>query len=272
MTFSYHSLNKNTKLEAALIDISSAVRSYGIWMTLGWNDIRQRYRRSMLGPFWLTLSTLIMIAVVGPLYGRLLGQNLKDYYPYLAIGLMLWGLISSSITEGCNAFIGAEAYIKELPLPMSLYVFRVVWRNLLIFMHNLVALIPLLFLLNAGGSFFFFLWVPGALMVAINGVFLGITLATICTRFRDIPQIVQNLVQVAMFATPIMWKTSSLGSYAWFANLNPLTHFIDIVRSPMLGVPVSDYSWPTVGAITIVNFLLAIGFLARFRQRIAYWL
>lgn len=254
------------------MDINSAMRSYGIWMTLGWNDIRQRYRRSALGPFWLTLSTLIMIAVVGPLYGRLLGQDLKQYYPYLAAGLMLWGLISGMIMDGCQAFIGAESYIKELALPMSLYVFRVVWRNILTFAHNLVALVPLLFFLGAGSSFFTFLWVPGVVIVAINGVLFGIMLATICTRFRDIPQIVQNLVQVAFFATPIMWKTRSLGSYGWVSNLNPLTHFFDIIRSPMLGTPVSDSSWPVVGAITVVNFLLAVWFLSRFRQRIPYWL
>jgi lipopolysaccharide transport system permease protein len=257
---------------AALIDLWLGLSSVTVWSTLGWNDIRQRYRRSFIGPFWLTLSTLVMIAIVGPLYGRLLGQNLQDYYPYLAVGLMLWGLISGMVIENCSAFILAEAYIKELPLPMSLYVIRVVWRNLLIFAHSLVVLVPLLFLLGVGSNFFTFLWVPGVVAVALNGICLGITLATLCTRFRDIPQIIQNLVQVGFFATPIMWKRESLGNYGWITSLNPLSHFVDIVREPMLGMPFPTNSWGIVLLISVINFAFAVLFLGRFRQRIAYWL
>ena len=268
----YSSLHNLPIMRAALIDMGRAVRSYTVWMMLGWNDIQQRYRRSALGPFWLTVSTLITVALIGPLYGRLMGQDLSTYYPYLACSLVTWSLLAGIVTDSCQAFIASEAYIKELPLPFTLYVCRVVWRNILIFGHNLVALVPLLFILGSGGRFFLFLWVPGILAVAVNGLFFGIIVATLCARFRDIPQVIQSLVQVLMFATPIMWRVSSLGKYAWLASFNPFKHFLDVVRGPILGEPVAIESWLIILGLTVLNFLMALLCLRRFRRRIAFWL
>ena len=267
----YSSLHNLPLMRAALIDMGRGLQSYSVWTMLAWNDIQQRYRRSALGPFWLTISTLITVVVIGPLYGRLMGQDLSTYYPYLASSLIIWTLISGIIIETCQAFIASEPYIKELPLPFTLYVCRVVWRHILVFAHNLVVLVPLLFILGAGKHFFLFLWVPGIVAVAANGLFLGIVLASLCARFRDIPQVIQSLVQVLMFATPIMWRVSSLGTYAWLCSFNPLMYFFDVVRGPMLGEAVPAGSWLVVMGLTALNFVFALWCLKRFRRRIAFW-
>ena len=111
-------------------------------MTFGWTDILQRYRRSLLGPFWITLSAGAMIGGIGLLYSQLLKQPTADYLPFLAAGLITWFFISAVINEGCSVFIGAEHMIKQVRLPFTVHVLRVVFRNLVILLHNLLVLVP----------------------------------------------------------------------------------------------------------------------------------
>ena len=109
-----------------------------LWVRLGWNDILQRYRRSMLGPFWLTASMAIMVIALGVLYAELFNTPIHDFLPYLCVGLLVWNLMSSFLTEGGTLFTGAESYIKQIRLPYSVYVFRSSWSKLIIFAHNFV--------------------------------------------------------------------------------------------------------------------------------------
>src|SRR5690606_38293826 len=101
-----------------LKDISAAIREYSLVGMLGWQDVRQRYRRSVLGPFWLTISMGIMIFTIGVVFGHIFKTPMQEFLPFLAIGLILWGFISSVITEGCMGFIAAEGIIKQLPIPL----------------------------------------------------------------------------------------------------------------------------------------------------------
>ena len=121
-----------SKVIKARADLQSGLSKPSIWWGMAWLDIKQRYRRSLLGPFWITASTGVLVAAMGPLYGTLLGQHTASYLPYLAVSLILWNFISSPINEAGTAFVSAETYIRQIPLPLSVYVFRLVARNLLI--------------------------------------------------------------------------------------------------------------------------------------------
>ena len=263
-------LNRQS-LRLALKDIKDGAFSIYLWPMLGWLEIKQRYRRSVLGPFWLTISTGAMIGGMGPLYGRLLGQDVSSYFSYLGVGIIVWFLIASLINDSCNAFISAGGYIQQLKLPLTVHVLRVVWRNLIIFAHNLVivALILIFYRPNIGWSS---LLMPlGVLLIAVNGVWLGILLGLLCARFRDIPQIVNSLVQVAFFLTPVIWKAEMLGKYRWTAEVNPLSHFLEIVRAPLVSGTTNTRSWAVVLAITVVGYAVTLAMFSRFRARIAYW-
>src|ERR1700682_1541938 len=123
------------RVTQALADISGGFRLTHVWGVLGLHDIKQRYRRSTLGPFWLTISTGIMVGTMGVLYARLMSQDINEYLPYLAVGLVLWTFISSTTNELCLTFIGAENLVKQVKLPLTAHVTRVVWRNVLILAH-----------------------------------------------------------------------------------------------------------------------------------------
>lgn len=263
--------NRPSNLSLALQDLKSGIGSIYIWPMLGWQEIRQRYRRSMLGPFWLTISTGILIGAMGPLYGRLFGQDISGYFPYLAISLVAWQLIATSVNDLCLAFIAAEGFIKQIKLPLTIHVLRVVWKNLIIFAHNLVIVVLVLLLFPPPLSWHLLLFPVALLFIVANALWVGILLGLMCARFRDIPQIISSLMQVAMFLTPVMWKADMLGRNIFAAKLNPLFHFLEIVRQPLLGGAIPTLSWFVVIAITCGGYLVMLAVFARFRARIAYW-
>jgi ABC-2 type transport system permease protein len=258
-------------LQRAVQDVREGVLAVHVWPTLGWQEIRQRYRRSMLGPFWLTISIGVLIGGMGPLYSRLFGQQIGSYFPHLAVSFVMWTLLANLINESCMAFIAAEGLIKQTRMALTIHVLRVIWKNLIIFFHHAVILVVVLAFfpppLSAG-----LLTVPLAILaIAVNAVWLGLFLGMLCARFRDIPLIMQSVVQVMFFLTPVLWKPETLGRHVWAAQWNPINHVLEIVRVPLLEGRVPGVSWLAVLAMTAVGFGVVLPLFARYRARIAYW-
>lgn len=253
-------------------DILKGLMEVRIWGTLGWHDIRQRYRRSVIGPFWFTLSTAIMVIVLGALYSQLLNQKIDEYLPYLAVGLIVWQFIASCVIEGASSLISMAYLIKQIKLPFTIYICREVWRNFIILLHSIpVAMIALVFF-GHWPTMSFFLLPFGLLLLALNGVWIGVLLGILCARFRDIPPIVTNLTQVVFFLTPVMWSTDILKDRAWVVNFNPFHHLIEIVRAPMIGAPIYWQSWIWSVSICVFGLFFAHFLMLRYRNRIAYWI
>lgn len=253
-------------------DVISGLLAVHVWAALGWHDIQQRYRRSVLGPFWLTLSTAIMVVVLGMLYSRLLGQDISTYLPFLAVGLVVWNFIATMANEACTVFTGAEYLIKQIKMPLSIHVARLVWRNLIILAHSLpVAMIAILGF-GHSPTWSWILVLPGMVLIALNGLWVTIVLGIFCTRFRDIPPVIQNLIQVAFFFTPVMWMPEILKERAWIVTSNPFYHLIELVRAPLLGRPLGLEAWLAAIAMVVIGFLVAQIFVVRYRARVPYWL
>ena len=257
--------------DKAVRDLTLGVADVHLWSMLAWQEVRQRYRRSLLGPFWLTISTGVLLAAMGPLYGKLFGHGIADYFPHLAIGFIVWQLIAGLINDGCNAFIVAEGLIKQTRIPLTVHVLRVVFRNLIIFVHNLVIVAIVMAVFPSHFSWDMLSAPVGVFAVAVNGIWVGLLAGLLCARFRDVPLIVQSLVQVSLFLSPVLWKAGSLGRFDWVAVWNPFYHFLEIIRAPLLGQPVPLQSWLAVLGITVAGFTIALAFFVRFRARIAYW-
>jgi ABC-type polysaccharide/polyol phosphate export permease len=261
-----------SRLRSAVKDLVDGVRSYPVWSTLGWQDIRQRYRRSALGPFWITLTMLVTIVGMGPLYGTLLKLDLRDFVPYLSLGIITWGLISTLILEGCTSFSAADSIIRSVRLPLSLHILRCIYRNLIIFTHNIVAYIPIIFYVGVSPKITWLLAIPGVLLIVIAAFPASLILGIFCTRFRDMQPIVGSVVQLAFFLTPIIWKPENLGKRAYIAEFNPLYMYMEMVRGPILGkVPGSTVYLGAVG-ITVLLYVIAVPLFVRFRSRVAFWI
>lgn len=252
-------------------DLVEGLLRWWLWGLVAWCDIKQRYRGSILGPFWLTLSTAVMIGSLGALYSRLFHMDLATYLPYLSLGILTWGLISALLTECCTAFISAEHVIKQIRMPLSVHLYRVIARNVIVFGHNLVVFVVVALWFDVRIGWADLMVVPGMALLMLGMIPTGLILAAICARFRDIPPVVASLLQVIFFMTPIMWRPELLGSNIDLALYNPFNCFIDLVRAPLLGEGVPMTSWAVALGMTAASWLVAFPFFARFRARIAYW-
>jgi len=242
-------------LRVALTDVASAFLQAPLSAMLGWQDVRQRYRRSSLGPFWLTLSMGVMIGAIGLVFGQVFNAPMTEFLPFLATGLVLWGLISTTVTEGCQSFVGAEGIIKQLPIPLFVHVLRMLWRNFIIFFHNLI-IVPVVFLVvGKPVDWVALLAVPGLLVLSLNLAWLSLLLGTVCARYRDFPQIVGNAIQVVFYLTPIIWMPGLVSGRTgtFLLDMNPLYHLIEIVRAPILGEYPSEMNWIVSVACALVG-------------------
>lgn len=257
----------------AVADVFDGLKSWRIWLLLAWQEIKLRYRRSTLGPFWITISMAITIYSMGILYGRLFKMDLTTYYPFLATGLLGWNLISLIVNDATMTFVNAEQFIKQMKQPYSRFMFQSVTRNFIIFFHNILVLIPLILFfhlkLNVNTLFVF----VSLAIIWINAVSYSTILAFLGTRFRDIPILVASLLQVIFFMTPIMWSPSILPErYHFVVDLNPFAQFMELFRNPFLGLLPSTYALTISLGLTALGLLGALVIFTRYRSRIAYWL
>ena len=254
-------------------EIIESFKSTSQWWTLAMFDIRQRYRRSVLGPLWITLSTGLMVGSLGVLWSTLFKTPLEEFMPFFAAGLIVWTFISSQINEAGTIYPQFEGYIKQISLPLPLYILRVLARNVILFAHNLLVFLVV-------WIYFKFQWTPnlpmaitGFLVLSLVLFFMSVPLAALCARFRDITPIIQALMQILFFFTPIMWQHKVLGEqFAWVVAYNPFAHLIEIVREPLLGRAATMENWIWVLGTLAVSAFIAVVTHARYRKRVAYWL
>lgn len=259
-------------LKSAIKDIYIAVLRYELWLTLGWRDVLGRFRRSLLGTLWIPLGMAIVAGVMGFLYSTIMQRSPETYIPYLATGFIIWNMLSAMLTEGTNVFVTNSNAIKEIPVPVTVYVFRVVWRSLIIFAHNLILYIAILFIFQISPFPAIFLALPALVLILLNGLWVSLLFGIINVRFRDFNQVVNNSIRLIFFLTPIIWyRELATGVRELFVQLNPFYYFIEILRSPMLGIYPEVNVWIVVSSITIIGWTFTLFVYAKYRHDISYW-
>lgn len=260
----------------AIGDLREGLGHHQLWFHLGWQDIKQRYRRSVLGPFWITIATGVSAVAMGLLYGTLFGMDIASFLPYVTLGFIIWNLISGSILEGADVFVSNEGLIKQLPTPLSVHVYRLVWRQMILFAHNIVIYVVIFAVFPQPLHWTALAAIPGLALIAVNAIWVSLLFGILSTRYRDIAPLLGSIVQLLFFMTPIIWTEKTLEGTgnegrARIAEINPLYHFLDIVRSPLLGTDQQLYHWVIVLAVTVVGWAAALLAMRNYRSRVAYW-
>jgi lipopolysaccharide transport system permease protein len=258
-------------VERALGDLKGGLQRWRLAWALARLDIRNRYRGSVLGPFWMTASTAVMVCGIGLVYSTLFRLSLTEYMPWLAVSLLVWTTINQTIIDACQSFVGAEGVIRQMPLPYTVHVLRFVIRNTIIAAHSLPLIAVVLLLTGAIPGPEALLAIPGLLLIVVNAFAVGMFLGMICARFRDIPQIVANIMQLAFFMSPVLWKPQLLGAVAVWLPLNPFFALMETVRGPLVEGGAPLLVWVAALAYTALSCTLAMLFFVRFRGRIAFW-
>lgn len=257
-------------------DLLDGLARHELWLHLGWQDIKQRYRRSVLGPFWITIATGTTAVAMGALYSQLFHLELAEHLPYVTLGLIVWNLINAAILEGADVFVANEGLIKQLPTPLSVHVYRLVWRQVILFGHNILIYVVIAMIYPKDWSWADLMFIPALLLLMVNAVWVALCFGILATRYRDIAPLLASIVQLLFFMTPIIWNAETLqrqGADRWgtIIELNPLLHYLDIVRAPLLGATQEPRHWIVVLVLTALGWALALLAMRQYRGRVAYW-
>jgi ABC-2 type transport system permease protein len=265
--------------QRAFGDLRQGWKQRPLWGYLGWQDIKQRYRRSVLGPLWVSISMAVIATAMGILYGALFQMDLPTFLPYVATGLLIWNFVNGCILEGSEVFIANEGLIKFLPAPLSLHVYRLIWRQTLLFAHNMLVYLIMLVVFPQPLSWTVLAVFPALALLALNGAWVALLFGIVTTRFRDLTPIIQSVVQLLFFLTPIVWiyedlinsPNTAIAARARLVEFNPLLHYIEIIRQPMLGHEQHIRHWIVVLVLTVVGWAFTLFALRRYRARVPYW-
>jgi ABC-2 type transport system permease protein len=258
---------------ATISELWRVGRCFDQWATLAWTDIAVKYRRTTLGPAWITLGLAVSVTSVGVLYGVLFGKDLSDYLPYFAIGIIAWTFFSSCVTEGCGVFVANGAMIKSIPVSMAVYVYRMMSRQLILLMHNLTLVIILWLIFRWHLNWSIVLLPAGLALNVLTAFGLILMLGVVGARFRDVQLIVSTVLQLAFLLTPVMWQPNTLDGTKLriFVDANPLHALIEVLRQPAVGAAPDALTWLFALGNALLALALGVFFYARYRHRIAFW-
>jgi ABC-type polysaccharide/polyol phosphate export permease len=260
---------------AGLKDFAASISAFRIWSYFGYRDIRARYRRTLIGPFWTVGNQALLIIIMGVVYANLWNAKLPDFMPFLSAGMISWFLVATCVSESCLAFVAGHSVINNTNQPILIHVIRVVWRNVLVFGHFLVVHLVVFWYFKGelpATMLWLFLTVP---LVGLNAMWISTLIGLAATRFRDVTPIIQNVIAGLFFVTPIFWPVERLGFgpvRTAFVDWNPFYHLIEMMRPFLLGQHPSAGSVNFVLIMTVVGSLIAITVFGRVRNRIAYWI
>ena len=255
-------------------DFYDGWQKFNLWYTLGKLELKRRYRRTKLGPFWAAAHNALYIMCVGFIFTTLLDADRAKYIPYLTSGIIAWMFVYNTMQEASGAFISASSLRQQLPFPYSMFIFQTLWRNLLFHIHNYVLYLGVILLYPVKVDWHLLLLIPGYILVIGNLCWLATLVATASARYRDIAQLVPAVIQIMIFVTPIFYEASRLNEFqrTWMLPPNLLYHMASVIRAPLLGEAADLSSYLTLIGSFVVGTLGTAWYFGRRRNKIIYWI
>jgi len=255
-------------------DVVASLRNWQIWCSLSVNDTRAKYRRTVLGPWWLVLGVGISLTGMGLVWSTLFGMSMEKLFPYLVAGFVTWQFMQMVVTEGCDVFISGHAasILRNVPTWLFIHVLRMVCRNAILLLHSMGVFVIAALVYRVMPNWYTLALLPGVALLFLNALWVGVTLGVFGARYRDIGPMVSAVMSVLFFLTPIVWMPEQLGERGYLAMWNPFTHAIAVIREPLLGNPVPAVSWAVSLGLGICGSIFAAWIFGYARRRVAFWI
>ncbi|MBY0565490.1 MAG: ABC transporter permease [Hyphomonadaceae bacterium] len=253
-------------------DYGAVFTRWNTWALMANQDISMRYRRSFLGPFWLSIALGSLVLGIGLLFAEVQRQPFRDFLTFFGCGMLAWTYLQTVTSEACSCVIDNEDNLRNLPLPVPLLSARVAYRNLVMFAHNAVIIGVMIALLGKPLTLLSLWSLVGLALYLPFALFLGAVLGPICARFRDVPQVIATIMQLMFFLTPILWVPHEAMSRPIIYEANPFYHLLEVVRAPMLGQMPTDMNWIVSVSTVAILGVLAVIVTALTRKQIFLWL
>lgn len=268
-----YSVNSAAGPVAVLRDLRQGWAMGAVWRAFAWDEIQNRYRRSVLGIAWIAISYVVFILAISIFFGGFSNLDQTRFIFYVATGYAAYNFLIGNVTDGCQVFRTSSTWIKSTPLPYSIYVYKGISRGILPFLIQFVVALVFMLMMDWRPSWKFLLVAPALGIYLVNAVSIQIFFGLIATRWRDIAHLVTAITRILFFLTPIIWVYGERGgAVRIISNLNPFTYYIDIFRAPILNEPFITNAWWVVIAWTIVGWIVAIAAASVMRRRLPFWL
>jgi len=259
---------------ASMRDVLEAKNSKHLWLTSSWRDIKLRYTNSILGPLWITASMGVFITCFSVVGATLFSIDIRDYLPFLTIGIITWMYMSTVLVEGADIFISHAHLILNQRSPYTAWIMRLFLRSIIIFLHNFLIFILVAIVLKIEISVYTLMFIPGFIILTLTLIGASLTISVLATKYRDIPPLLGSIIQVCFFLTPVMWDPSIIekAGKRYILDFNPLHHLLSIVRNPLINEPVSISSYTTSIILALACLIVGWVVFTKSRSKIAYYL
>jgi homopolymeric O-antigen transport system permease protein len=262
------------QFEAATADLQEGLRRWRNWTYLAVENVKNRYRRTVLGPWWLTLQMGIFVTGITFVFGHLLhAGNVRTFLPYVAIGYIAFLLLVGLTNSAAGVFVLGSSTLKSTRQPLSNLVLRDVGIEFIHFGHNLVFYVIFVLAGLVPLSPKMLIALPVAGVIAVNGLFVGLWLGIGAARFRDVQPFITSILGVMIFFTPVFYDPKKLSSGVQIVVLawNPFTYLIQAFRAPLIGAPLLPSYYIGTAIFTVANVALGLAVFTRARSRLPYW-
>ncbi|WBQ09779.1 ABC transporter permease [Hyphomonadaceae bacterium ML37] len=264
---------RDGEISSFFADLAAGLRMTDLWRTFAWDEMQQRYRRSILGVAWIVVSYAMFVGGVSIIFSGFSDRGGEFFVIHVAIGFAAFSFIVGNVTDGCTVFTGARVWIQSIALPHSIHIYRSICRS--IFTFALQFIVAAVIIIGAGWQpTLVNLWVlPAIAVFLLNAVAIQYLMGLISARYRDVTHLVGSITRLLLFVTPILWIRSDLDTgRSNFADFNPVAHYVEVFRAPLMGLEPRPLSWIVVGVLTVVVWIAAAIVASRMRRRLAYWL
>tara|TARA_R100000365_G_C2748638_1_gene80918 strand:+ start:18453 stop:19283 length:831 start_codon:yes stop_codon:yes gene_type:complete len=256
-------------------DVCDGLKRHHVWRAFAWDETKLRYHRSVLGLFWIIASYALFVGGISLFFSGFASLSAQEFTIYVALGYATFTFLMANIADGSAVFSTSSAWIKSTNLPYSIYVFKSLFRSLLPFVMQLTVAFALMLYFGtfAKVSWHAFMALPALVMFLLCAVPLQYALGLISARYDDIQHSINAITRLLIFITPILWvREEAHGTRGLLADLNPMTHFLEIFRNPLMGMDARPLSWMVVIGVTILMWLFAGLISTLMRQRLPFWI
>jgi len=259
-----------SRMPTGLTDLWQGLKRLPLAYWLASKDMKGRYARTVIGPFWSVLSNAIFVLVLGLTYGAIFGQRVSEFLPYLAVSMAFWQFINACLNEGPMLFQRSQGLIMTYSLPLSVYAHRLAMDKLNMLLHFLAVYLVLCIVYPPHFNTQMFLVLPAFLIYYVFGVGAGLLLGVLGVRWRDVGQAMSSLALLLFLITPIFWvKTPQLAAVADF---NPFYHLLEVGRQPLRGMAPTNLNWIVAVCVSVGTLISGATAFVMGRRQVFYWL
>lgn len=243
------------------------------WIYSTWLKFAIKYRKTSLGPLWLLVGPTLFVIFLGYLFSKVNSSELNVFVPHLAIGYITWTLISGFVTGGSTIFQRKRSEILQGNMRLTDVVLADNFDTFLSYLHQVLVIGMVFIYFKLAPNLYSCVSLIGVLFLLVNGFWVTVLFGLIGARYRDLVEIVSSAMRICFFITPIIWIPidGAGGALGNFLKFNPFYHYLELVRAPLLGNPISQFSWTVVISLTVIGFFITTIVYSKSSKSLALW-